>query len=235
MRKVIIGAFVSLDGVMQAPGGPHEDPTMGFDHGGWVAPLVDDVLGETIDKMFGKPFDLLLGRKTYEIFAVHWSYAEGGPDDSIARIFNAATKYVATRKGLDLTWKGSVALGNAAIDVARLKQEDGPPLLTQGSTVLIQSLLADDLVERRDVGRGFEIEYGRVAQAAQIVERDFVRGNGHDCSGSRGENEVLSAAITDGRTRVKNQRPVDPMPAGLRRLRAAGQSNPVGTVGSREN
>lgn len=147
MRKVIIGAFVSLDGVMQAPGGPHEDPTMGFDHGGWVAPLVDEVFGAEIGKMFSEPFDLLLGRKTYEIFAAHWPYAEGGPDDFIAKTFNSITKYVATRKGLDLTWKGSVALSDAAPDVAQLKRGDGPALLTQGSTDLIQTLLANDLVD----------------------------------------------------------------------------------------
>lgn len=151
MRKVIIGAMVSLDGVMQAPGGPHEDPTMGFNHGGWVAPLVDDVFGEELGKMFSEPFDLLLGRKTYEIFAAHWPYAEGGPDDSIAKTFNSITKYVATRKGLDLTWKDSVALSDAASDVANLKREEGPSLLTQGSTVLIQTLLADDLVDQINI------------------------------------------------------------------------------------
>lgn len=148
MRKVIIGAMVSLDGVMQAPGGPHEDPTMGFKHGGWVAPLMDDVLGEAIGKMFSEPFDLLLGRKTYEIFAAHWPYAEGGPDDSLAKRFNAVTKYVATRKGLDLTWQDSVAIRDAASDVARLKREEGPSLLTQGSTDLIQTLLAEGLVDQ---------------------------------------------------------------------------------------
>lgn len=147
MRKVIVGAMVSLDGVMQAPGGPQEDPTGGFSYGGWVAPLGDEVFGEEIGKLFGQPFDLLLGRKTYEIFAAHWPYAEGGPDDSIARAFNSITKYVATRKGLDLTWKGSVALRDAAPDVARLKQEDGPALVTQGSTNLIRTLLASDLVD----------------------------------------------------------------------------------------
>lgn len=151
MRKVIIGAMVSLDGVMQAPGGPHEDPAMGFNHGGWVAPLADDVFGEEIGKMFNEPFDLLLGRKTYEIFAAHWPYAENGPDDFIARKFNSITKYVATRKGLDLTWKGSVSLGDAASDVARLKQEEGPSLLTQGSTDLIQTLLAEDLVDEINI------------------------------------------------------------------------------------
>lgn len=147
MRKVIVGAMVSLDGVMQAPGGPREDPTGGFSYGGWVAPMVDEVFGEEIDRMFTPPFDLLLGRKTYEIFAAHWPYAEGGPDDSIARTFNSVNKYVATRKGLELTWKGSVALRDAASDVARLKQSDGPALVTQGSTELVHTLLAGDLVD----------------------------------------------------------------------------------------
>lgn len=147
MRKVIVGAMVSLDGVMQAPGGPQEDPTGGFSYGGWVAPLADEVFGEEIGKMFSQRFDLLLGRKTYEIFAAHWPYAEGGPDDFIARTFNSIKKYVATRKGLDLTWKGSVALSDAASDVARLKQEDGPALVTQGSTDLIRTLFASGLVD----------------------------------------------------------------------------------------
>ena len=147
MRKVIVGAFVSIDGVMQAPGGPEEDPTGGFRYGGWVAPLADQEFGEEVDRMFGQPFDLLLGRKTYEIFAGFWPFAEGGPEDSIARPFNSATKYVATRKGADLTWKGSVALRDAASDVARLKQENGPALITQGSTDLIRTLLANDLVD----------------------------------------------------------------------------------------
>ncbi|NIC04864.1 dihydrofolate reductase family protein [Billgrantia bachuensis] len=147
MRKVIVGAMVSMDGVMQAPGGPQEDPTGGFRYGGWVAPLVDEVFGEEIDKLFGQPFDLLLGRKTYEIFAAHWPYAEGGPDDSIAKTFNSIKKYVATRKGLELSWEGSVALHDAAADVARLKQEDGPALVTQGSTELVHTLLANDLVD----------------------------------------------------------------------------------------
>jgi dihydrofolate reductase len=149
MRKVIVGAFVSLDGVMQAPGGREEDPTGGFKYGGWVAPLadVDPVFGEEIGKLFGQPFDLLIGRRTYDIFAAYWPYAEGGEYDDIATPFNRVTKYVATRKGADLAWKGSVALRDAARDVAKLKQEDGPALVTQGSTELVHSLLAAGLVD----------------------------------------------------------------------------------------
>ena len=128
MRKVIVGAFVSMDGVMQAPGGPEEDPTGGFKFGGWVAPVadVDPVFGEEVGKLFGEPFDLLLGRRTYDIFAAYWPYAEGGPYDDIARTFNRITKYVATRKGVDLSWKGSVALRDAAKDVAKTETRGRP-------------------------------------------------------------------------------------------------------------
>ncbi|MBI5511128.1 MAG: dihydrofolate reductase family protein [Deltaproteobacteria bacterium] len=149
MRKVIVGAFVSMDGVMQAPGGPEEDPTGGFQLGGWVAPHADTdpVFGAEVGKLFGEPFDLLLGRRTYDIFAAYWPYAEAGPYDDIARTFNRITKYVATRKGVDLTWKGSVSLRDAAKEVATLKREDGPALVTQGSTELVHSLLAAGLVD----------------------------------------------------------------------------------------
>lgn len=148
MRKVIVGAMVSMDGVMQAPGGPKEDPTGGFKFGGWTASLGNDpVFDEELGKLFGEPFDLLLGRRTYDIFAAYWPYAEGGPADDIAKTFNRITKYVATRKGVDLKWQGSVALRDAARDVAKLKQEDGSVLVTQGSTELVHVLLAAGLVD----------------------------------------------------------------------------------------
>jgi dihydrofolate reductase len=105
------------------------------------------VFGEEVGKLFGEPFDLLLGRRTYDIFAAHWPYAEGGLYDDIAKVFNRITKYVATRKGAHLTWKISVALGDAAQEVAKLKQQDGPALVTQGSSELVHSLLAAGLVD----------------------------------------------------------------------------------------
>jgi dihydrofolate reductase len=148
MRKVITGAFVSLDGVMQAPGGPNEDPTGGFKFGGWVVPYMDEVFGAEIHDLFSDDPDLLLGRKTYEIFAAHWPYAEGGQDDAIAVLFNKITKYVATRRGeVDAGWHKTVVLRDAAADVAKLKQQDGPTLVTQGSADLIQTLLAHDLID----------------------------------------------------------------------------------------
>lgn len=148
MRKIVVGAMISLDGVMQAPGGPDEDPTGGFTFGGWVTPYFDEVFGEEIDRIFSEKFDLLLGRKTYEIFAAHWPYYdEGAPDGGIARLFNAITKYVVSSSGdVDATWAGSVLLRDIA-DVKRLKHEDGPNLVTQGSSELVHALLANDLVD----------------------------------------------------------------------------------------
>jgi len=146
LRKIVAGAFVSLDGIMQAPGGPEEDPSGGFRHGGWTVPHWDEPMGRFMDECFSQPFDLLLGRRTYEIFAAHWPFV--GEDDPIGRTFNEVTKYVATTSAAPLGWHNSVALeGDVATAVARLKQGDGPMLLTQGSSVLLQTLLANDLVD----------------------------------------------------------------------------------------
>jgi len=146
MRKIVAGAFVSLDGVMQAPGGPEEDPTGGFEHGGWTVPYWDEPMGHFMDACFSQPFDLLLGRKTYEIFAAHWPFV--GEDDPIGGVFNEVTKYVATSSSSPLTWKNSVALtGDVVAEIARLKQGTGPVLLTQGSSILLQTLLAPDLID----------------------------------------------------------------------------------------
>jgi dihydrofolate reductase len=142
---------VSLDGVMQAPGGPDEDPTGGFKHGGWTFPYFDEAVGQVMDDTFSRPFDLLLGRKTYEIFAAHWPYQEGEDDDFIARLFNKTTKYVATTSTAPLTWKHSVAIHDPARDVANFKKQDGPDLLIQGSSVLIQTLLQHALIDRIDL------------------------------------------------------------------------------------
>jgi dihydrofolate reductase len=146
MRQIIVGAQVSLDGVMQAPGGPTEDPTKGFTFGGWAMPYVDHVFGEELDRVF-KQCDLLLGRKTYEIFAAYWPYDDDASHGGIAQLFNAIKKYAVSRSGeVDTSWAGSVLLRDLA-DVKRLKQEDGPHLVTQGSTALVHALLAHDLVD----------------------------------------------------------------------------------------
>lgn len=146
MRKIIVGAMVSMDGVMQAPGGPTEDPTRGFRFGGWAMPYFDQEGGEEIGRLF-KNFDLLLGRRTYEIFAAYWPYHDDAAHDGIAKAFNEAKKYVVSRSGeVDTGWAGSVLLREIA-DLKRLKQQDGPNLVTQGSTELVHALLAHDLVD----------------------------------------------------------------------------------------
>lgn len=146
MRRLVVAAFVSLDGVMQAPGGPGEDVSGGFPHGGWVVPHMDEATGEKIGSMFEGEVDLLLGRRTYDIFAAHWPRVR---DDPFADRLNAMTKHVATRSPGPLAWANSHAIGpDAAEAVRRLKGGDGPDLLTQGSSELIQSLLAADLVDR---------------------------------------------------------------------------------------
>ena len=148
MRKIIVGAMVSMDGVMQAPGGPAEDPTKGFQFGGWVMPYFDEEFGEELDHLFKEKFDLLLGRKTYEIFAAYWPYYdENAPNGGIAKRFNEIKKYAVSRSGeVDTSWQGSTLLRDIA-GVKRLKQEDGPNLVTQGSTKLVHGLLAGDLVD----------------------------------------------------------------------------------------
>ena len=148
MRKIIVGAMVSIDGVMQAPGGPTEDPTKGFKFGGWVMPYFDQAFGEELDLLFKEKFDLLLGRKTYEIFAAYWPYYDkGGSDGGIAKLFNEIKKYAVSRSGeVDTSWQRSELLREIA-DVKRLKQEEGPNLVTQGSTELVHALLANDLVD----------------------------------------------------------------------------------------
>src|SRR5712691_2495093 len=147
MRKIIVATFTSLDGVMQAPGGPQEDPTGGFTFGGWTAPHFDAALGGSMGEILGRPFDLLLGRKTYEIFAAHWPYVTD-PNDPIAGAFNRVTKYVASRSSPKLTWQNSRLLGQDIVASLRtLKGEDGPDLLVQGSSDLLQTLWKNGLVD----------------------------------------------------------------------------------------
>jgi dihydrofolate reductase len=150
MRRIVAAAFVSLDGVMQAPGGREEDPTGGFEHGGWVAGYFDDVVGAAMGEIFSTPCELLLGRKTYDIFAAHWPYITDpkAPDFAIAEQFNGITKHVATHRPESLGWKNSRALGPDPVARLReLKRDDGPALLTQGSSHLLQTLFAQDLVD----------------------------------------------------------------------------------------
>lgn len=148
MRKVTVATFVSLDGVMQAPGGPEEDAAGGFRFGGWQAPFDEALVSEAVNKTLAAPFDLLLGRRTYEIFSSYWPKQENGPAGEISRLFNKATKYVATSSDkTPLPWTRSVALHDPAKDVARLRKEDGPVLQIWGSRVLIQTLQTHGLID----------------------------------------------------------------------------------------
>lgn len=142
MRKLIVLTFVSLDGVMQAPGGPTEDTSGGFKYGGWTVPYFDDFLGSTMGEQMSKPFDLLLGRKTFEIFATYWP--QQGEDDPI----NKATKYVVSNTMTAHEWQKSVFIGgNVSEQITKLKAEKGPDLQVHGSHTLIQTLLKHDLVD----------------------------------------------------------------------------------------
>jgi dihydrofolate reductase len=144
MRKLVTNTFVSLDGVMQAPGGPEEDPAGGFEHGGWTVPFWDDQMNQSMGEFMGKPFDLVLGRKTYEIFAAYWPHS----DEPGAAELNRATKHVASRTLDSLGWENSRLLeGDVGEAVARLKQEDGPELQVHGSSNLIQTLLQHGLID----------------------------------------------------------------------------------------
>lgn len=145
MRKVIVSTFLSRDGVMQAPGGPEEDPTGGFTLGGWSVNFWDDSMMQRMGEAMTERFDLLLGRKTYEIFAAHWPYVT---DDPGADALNRATKYVASRTLKELGWTNSVLIeGDVGEEVARLKGGSGPEIQVHGSGNLIQTLLEHHLVD----------------------------------------------------------------------------------------
>jgi dihydrofolate reductase len=156
MRKIVVAAFVSLDGVMQAPGGPSEDPSGDFRFGGWLPPHFDEIVGNSVGEAFAAPFDLLLGRKTYDIFASFWPKQPHDPaapgfdagNAEISRLFDGITKYVATHRPESLSWRNTTYLGaDPVAELRRLKREDGPALVTQGSTELVHLLLANDLVD----------------------------------------------------------------------------------------
>ncbi len=184
MRKVIAATFISLDGVMQAPGGPDEDPTGGFEYGGWVFPHADEESGKALFELFEKPFDLLLGRKTYDIFAAFWPYV--GDDDPIGQRFNSVVKYVATRGDVELKWNKSQSLGKDIVAaIKELKTGEGPDLLIQGSGDLIQTLLRHELIDEFKLvifpvvlGSGKKLFAGGAVPAAMKLLRTQSSSNG---------------------------------------------------------
>jgi dihydrofolate reductase len=174
MRKIVVLTFVSLDGVMQAPGGPEEDTSGGFEYGGWTVPYA---LGDTtMTEQMSMPFDLLLGRKTYEIFAAYWPKRKDGV---IATSLNKAKKYVVSTGDIDLTWDESVLIKDDVVaKLKALKEEDGPMLQVHGSSVLIQTLLKHDLVDELwlkifpvTLGKGKRLfAEGTIPAAFELVE-----------------------------------------------------------------
>ncbi|HEY3085678.1 MAG TPA: dihydrofolate reductase family protein, partial [Candidatus Dormibacteraeota bacterium] len=144
MRKLIVLTFITLDGVMQAPGGPEEDTSGDFKFGGWSVGYFDDLVGNAMAEQMGHPFDLLLGRKTYDIFASYWPQAT----DETGRAINSATKYVVSHRPVSLDWKTTVLIdGDVVEKIKKLKAADGPELQVHGSGNLIQTLLKNDLVD----------------------------------------------------------------------------------------
>jgi dihydrofolate reductase len=145
MRKLTVNTFMTLDGVMQAPGGPEEDPSGGFKHGGWSVNYWDDTMGQVMGEAMSNPWDLLLGRKTYEIFAAHWPHIK---DDPMADKLNSAKKYVASRKLKSVDWQNSELIpGDVAEFVGGLKEQSGPEISVQGSANLLQTLIKNDLAD----------------------------------------------------------------------------------------
>jgi len=146
MRKLNVLTFMTLDGVMQAPGGPGEDESGGFKYGGWSVGYFDDELGRAMGEQMSRPFDLLLGRRTYDIFAAHWPRVPA--DDPAGQVINRATKYVVTHRPVTTDWKTTVPIsGDVVARIKALKQENGPELQVHGSSNLIQTLLKNDLID----------------------------------------------------------------------------------------
>jgi len=180
MRKIVVLSFVSLDGVMQAPGGPEEDTSDGFEYGGWTVPYFDEFSGNMMGEQMGVPFDLLLGRKTYDVFAGYWPTQ--GPS-TIGTPFNNAKKYVVTNGDIDLTWKESIQIdGDVVAKLKALKQEDGPMLQVYGSSVLVQTLLKNDLVDELwlniypvTLGKGKRLfGDGTIPAAFELIKGEFL-------------------------------------------------------------
>jgi dihydrofolate reductase len=141
MRDLVVLTLVSLDGVIQAPGGEGEDPSGSFDLEGWTVPYVDDVVGNEVTKQMGQPFDLLLGRKTYEIFASYWPHHDSP--------INEATKYVVSNSAINTDWEETIQIkGDVVAEIENLKHQDGPMLQVYGSGNLVQTLLANHLVDQ---------------------------------------------------------------------------------------
>jgi len=179
MRKIIVCTFMTMDGVLQAPGGPEEDTSGGFKWGGWMFPYSDELTDSKVGQLMSKPFDLLLGRRTYEIFSAYWPYQNS--ENPIASLFNRIRKYVVASTPVDLSWDNSVQIsGDTVSELKKLKEQDGPDLLVHGSSILIQTLLANKLIDELHIftfpitlGEGRKL-FQNGTQAAQWKVTDTV-------------------------------------------------------------
>ena len=203
MRKLIVAAFISLDGVMQAPGGPQEDTSGGFAHGGWVWPYADESM-DVMDGVFKSPCELLLGRRTYDIFASYWPHVpEGAPHRGIADLFNGTIKHVATHRADTLDWNKSRDLGSdIAATVRKIKRGDGPDLVTQGSSELVHQLLATALVDELRLlvypvllGRGKRLFDERAQASAFRLEHSKASSKGVQINRYVREGEVRTGSF----------------------------------------
>ena len=180
MREIAVLTFLTLDGVMQGPSGPQEDPSDGFTQGGWAVPYWDEVMQQVMAEAMAEPYDLLFGRKTYDMFAASWSKADD--NDPVANRLNNASKFVATTSAsIDLIWQNSTPItGDVAAEISRLKAQDGPLLQIHGSCEFIQTLLAHDLVDEFRlwtfpvvIGRGKRLfGQGTVPAKLKLVKTD---------------------------------------------------------------
>lgn len=215
MRKIIASAFLSLDGVIQAPGGPNEDTTGGFAHGGWLSGYFDTETGAAVDALFDGSFDLLLGRRTYDIFAAYWPFVSEDDEGGLGQKFDRAAKYVVTGGDQPLDWANSHRL--ADIDaVAALKRQDGPDLIIQGSGSLYPPLLAAGLIDRLTLmtfpvvlGSGKRLfGEGAASGSMKLVESRVTPGGA-----------VIAAYAPDGAVRGGSMEVIEPTPAERARRR----------------
>lgn len=211
MAKLTVTTFVTLDGIMQAPGGPQEDVAGGFEHGGWAVPHLDEDFGKFIDEVFARAGSFLLGRVTYQIFAGHWPHVTD-PHDPVAARLNGLPKHVATRTLDRLEWKGSSIVRDVPAEVARLKRAAGGELQVHGSAGLLQTLLAHGLVDELNLlqfpvvlGKGKRLfGSGTVPSALRLVaSRTTSKGVVVATYQPAGQVVVGTAELEDGATKLK--------------------------------
>lgn len=198
MRNIIVLEFITLDGVMQAPGGPEEDPSGNFQYGGWTVPYSDEALGNVMAEQMKAPFALLLGRKTFEIFASYWpQHADGWPG------INEATKYVVSNTLREHEWSNSVFInGDAVEEIKKLKAQDGLPLEVWGSGNLVQTLLKYDLVDELmlkifpiTLGQGKRLFEDGTSPAAFTLERSTTSPSGVIVANYKRAGEVKTGSF----------------------------------------